>query len=628
MGRLRVFFAYTAIGITGGALALLPLIQTRFLQRAADIQHIHSQFAQAISATQRTVSTRLSALLHQGTVTEALRAQQRYAVEKGVSEEMVPGEMDRVGVFTEDCRPFLSGQIPCATLPGGAFSWELSEAGVPILREKQKVEWPGGKGWLVAQVELGPKWELSQGSWISRMREHHWHIGANQGEETQFLPIGDGTLGLWGTLSFWDQVALAWTRGGIAEPLVALLFLIFLYALGKMGQVTRTERNQQQRLSEHFFSWCFSLEKNPSAPWRWPQDIRAWSSDSKKEAEKAAQAILSAMQLNHQNIGALIERCSTLHKELSQTKASLEASRQEKRFEPQHAALSHQIETYALPLLEKITTYEKTSQQLQVGLQRVMLEQAEPLSTLVSNWNQGIRKHGARKFFRHLDESKVEGTSVSLLEDQIASLQRSSSQLMKTVSHFLLARDKGSPCAKLACEVLTHWHSLATTQKIHIPEAPVPLPQSLDMLVALIEHRQGTHRIQVVNHAGDSTPLPLVPSTLWISALLYAMEAMMVLGKPEGTVSILVNGKTGAEKQHLLFSLMDYQLLTEKERQKKVEPLLAQANILLAAFGVQCHLVNTVSGMCSIAFSWVKTQSLSFVPPTVGSPQIEISSPL
>lgn len=629
MQHLRAFFYPTMLVTVVMSLAAMGFLQPWAMERTQETQKMAVQFSHRITETQLQLSNRLVTLYQQSSLPEAFTAQEKHAVEKLLSDATVPGEIDKIGIFTLDCQPFLPTSLSCLPTAPETFRWSWGEGGQAILALQRKI--PGAAaGWLVGQIELGPQWFQLHGLSEGVLQARHLHIGRGEPKEEMLYSVGDTGLGLWMSPSIGDKVARFWVASHIDIPGTSVLLFLFLLLLVKMSVQFRREQSQLRQLRNHFFQWCLHLEQNPNTPWKLPQSMRIWSFREKTQVEQAVRSIGVAMQVNHENIGKLIERCATLHKDLTQTKLQLERRNTQQKQHAQHAALSHQVQTCSLALLERIDAYEKTNLALQERMEKVLLEESEPFAKIVSFWNHSIYKHGARKFFRVLDESPSEVPGQTLLEAQITLLRKSSNQVIKVITQFLVNKKKIPNFGATTRSTVAYWYSLSLTgDRVREGETITSHSQALSLVLSLLEQRENAHPIQIVNHAKEENIAAQVPPFVWVAALFYALEALLMLAKPTEKMSVLFNKKEAGDKQHLMFSIMEYQLATAQERQKKIEPSLAKVNALLTPFGVSCHLMQTLSGMCSVSFM-LPQEETSTVPfsylPTADTRQIETVS--
>ena len=605
--HLRAFF-YQVMLVT----VVVALVATGFTQRWAldkkqRAQVLVTHFSRSIMDTELQLSNRLASLYFQSSLTEAVASQEKHAVEKLLADAATPGELDKIGIFSTDCLPFLQTNLSCLPTAPETFRWDWEENGKAILVLQRKIQ-SLSNGWLVGQVELGPRWKRVHAIKDEPLQNLHFHIGRGETGDEILFSVGDTGLGLWATPTRWDKFAHLWLTSQIETPATWALLILFLMLLVKMGIRFRHEQNQRRQLRGHFFQWCSYLEQNPNTPWKLPQEMRNWTFREKQQTEQAVRSIGVAMQVNHENIGKLIERCATLHKELTQTKSLLDRRNSQQKQHAKHGALAHQVQTCTLSLMKNIDTYEEANRTIEDRMKKVLLEESESFVKIISYWNHSIHKHGGRKFFRVLEESpSEEDPKQTQLESQLNQLRRSSSQVMQVMTQFLLHKKKIPNFGKTTRTTLAYWYSLSLTGSLPQEyESDATHMQALPLALSLLEQRGDANLIQIVDHSKGGVLAPQIPHTVWVAALFYALEALLLLAKPNEKTSVLLNTKEGEEKHHLLFSIMDYQLTSAQERQEKIEPSLLKVNTLIAPFGVACHLMQTLSGMCSLSFIWAR----------------------
>ncbi len=627
MKYLRTFFYPVTLGVVGATLLTMGFLQRWAATKQQEKQALVAQIAHSITDTQLQLSNRLASLYAQSSLAESFASQEKHALEKLIADAVSPGELDKIGVFTSNCQPFLSTSLSCIPNAPATFRWAWSEEGKATVTLQRKIQGTSN-GWLVGQVELSPRWQHMQSLSDKQLQSIHAHLGIGAAREESLLSIGNGGIGLWVTPSIGDKLSRLWVTSHIDAPATGILLLLFVLLLVKMSIRFRKEQNRLRQLRGQFFQWCLHLEQNPNTPWKLPQAMRNWNLREKIQIEQSVRSIGIAMQVNHENIGKLIERCASLHKELAQTKLALEKRNIQQKLHAQHVALSHQVHACTLPIMERLASYETANQILQERMEKVLKEEAEPLVKIISFWNHSVHKYGARKFVRILDESPSEtDPNRTLLESQLLLLQKSSNQVTKVILQFLLNKKKIPNFGATAQSTLAYWYSLSLSGRIpQEQEMPATHSEALSLALLLLKQHGEARSIQIVNHAKEEVIAPQIPGFVWVAALFYALEALMQLAKPGEKASVLFNKKEGEEKHHLLFSIMDYQLTTGQERQQKVEPSLKKMNALLAPFGISCHLMQTLAGMCSLSFSWPREQLSAqalFDKPTTDTPQTE-----
>ena len=359
------------------------------------------------------------------------------SVEKFLESNLRPGEMDLVRIFDSQCKLVTSAgsiQAPHAKCPDTlikqnrlpTFFWE-SSAGTPLLNLATSFEVQGHAHTLVSSVLLDKQWLKIHPALFAQAKALKLVFGEKDAAGRRVLlqegltDDGRWVAALWSD-NFVSQIALYLTH--VARVDLTSIILFFNCLAMAFGLVICFDFYQKIAVMKNressFLTWCRTLAQSATEP---KGDLQAPESlDTAKEwIRHAFQAHADIAKNLATDIDSGLNHRQLIEEELLEVREQILANKH-------YEILAHQLQSVLSSHVAKLDKMHSNAEDITDTLSQGLMHHANTLGKIMDDWQDALREHSPRKFFRTLAEmSNDEGASA--LDRTLQDIFQSSGQI-------------------------------------------------------------------------------------------------------------------------------------------------------------------------------------------------------
>ncbi len=459
----------------------MTLVDRGFNDEISRLGTIRAEFATAVGDSRGRLSAAAWGALSDSQIQQNFSLGNINTVSQSLQSHIRPGEVSQLDLLDADCN--LIARVPqggkpinelCKVVKSAkpAVFWQTNDQDDAVLVSVVSRQFDGRTIFAAAQLVFDQAWVSLYPDLAARVsnRDVSYGFGSRGAQLWKEGKMADGRFALPVYVDGWiyrivpnlTGLGLRAQRESFWVLYGALGILIFI-ALVQVSAKDRMDENERSALEswvhDHQTAKIVTDKKNLDGPMAWSDIIATAKSIVAAKDEQRAQQ----MRLLRDRVESITNRLREREMEISDLEGKLISM-------SDLASLQEQLQHTTASFLRQMAQMREVCENIYDVASSGLAVQAKALNAFCGRWKEGLsqgtnREMAARKFFRHLVESKGKIPGLSKLDEDMRELdQLTAITLDQSLNTAMLARQAVDDC-EAAGKLAALWHGIATRDK-------------------------------------------------------------------------------------------------------------------------------------------------------------------